>query len=566
MGAANPDDTVVDGGDTHSAPTIALRSPELQARHDERKPPLSADQAASRRRTTLAPQKLESPRDALLRAEIARTRVHVPIILILCIASFATVPFVGGWWPAKVAFMIAIGIGTLCALLMLYVTADVRRYRERNVVGLYLLAITTMFVGVYFWGVFSPATTVIVMELFFVATQRHWRAAITLYLTCAVFQGVLSGLVIADVIPDHGIMQGNGLSLMEALAGQSLVQVVYLVTFLMGRATRREIQRSTVDLHRAVEAVFQREVLLDEARQQLNEAIRVGGAGRLTGQQLGSFQLGAILGRGAMGEVYEAVDVESGRPAAVKVLHPLIASSEELLTRFLREAQTAVSLQSPYIVRLFEVCKPTSPVAYFAMERLRGVDLSEKLRASHQLSLREVVTLVEHVAHGLDTARAAGIVHRDIKPQNLFHTSVVGRDQVWKILDFGVSHLSEHGGTLTHGQLVGTPMYMAPEQARGESVDHRADVYSLCTVAYRALTGQPPHPVREVTAILYHVVNIEPRPPSHFVDVPPEVDRVMAMGMAKDRDQRFATAVELAAALRKAAYGRRSAAAINSDG
>ena len=556
MGSPNPNDTVEDG-DTSAGPTIALRSPELQARHDERKPQPSAD-AASRRKTGLAPMKLESPRDALLRAEIARTRVHVPIILILCVASFATVPFVGGWWPAKVAFMIAICVGTVVALLMLYVTANEQRYRERNVVVLYLLAISTMFVAVYFWGVFSPATTVIVMELFFVATQQHWRAALTIYLTCAVFQGVLAGLVIADVIPDHGIMQGNGLSMMEALAGQGLVQVVYLVTFLMGRATRREIQRSTIDLHRAVEAVFQREVLLDEARQQLSDAIRVGGAGRLTGQALGSFQLGAILGRGAMGEVYEAVHAESGRPAAVKVLHPLIASSEELLTRFLREAQAVVSLQSPYIVRLLEVCKPDSPVAYFAMERLRGVDLSQTLRASHQLSLREVVSLVEHVAQGLDTARAAGIVHRDIKPQNLFQTSVAGRDQVWKILDFGVSHLSEHGGTLTHGQLVGTPMYMAPEQARGETVDHRADVYGLCAVAYRALTGHPPHPVREVTAILYHVVNVEPRPPSQFVDVPAEVDRVMAQGMAKDREQRYATAIEFAAALRKAAFGRRA--------
>jgi eukaryotic-like serine/threonine-protein kinase len=556
VGSAKADDTVEDG-ETSAGPTIALRSPELQARHDERKPPVSVEPAASGRKTALAPMKLENPRDALLRAEIARTRMHVPIILILCVASFATVPFVGGWWPAKVAFMIAIVVGTVVALLMLYVTANEKRYRERNVVGLYLLAITTMFVAVYFWGVFSPATTVIVMELFFVATQRHKRAALTIYLACVVFQGLLAGLVIADVIPDHGIMQGNGLTLMEALAGQGLVQVVYLVTFLMGRATRREIQRSTIDLHRAVEAVFQREVLLDEARQQLNDAIRVGGAGRLSGQTIGSFQLGAILGRGAMGEVYEAVHVESGRPAAVKVLHPLIASSEELLTRFLREAQAAVSLQSPYIVRLLEVCKPDSPIAYFAMERLRGIDLSETLRATRQLPLRDVVTLVEHVAQGLDTARAAGIVHRDIKPQNLFNTSVAGRDHVWKILDFGVSHLSEHGGTLTHGQLVGTPMYMAPEQARGESVDHRADVYSLCAVAYRALTGHPPHPVREVTAILYHVVNVDPRPPSDFTEVPPDVDHVMAMGMAKDRDERFATALEFAAALRKAAYTRR---------
>ena len=556
MSAGNPDDTLLDagGGETTAGPTIALRPADQQVRRPDRKPARPTDQAASaRRKLALIPTELENPRDALLRAEIARTRLHVPIIMILSVAALITLPLVGGWRPAKIAMVAAVGVGTGCALWLLYLTRDVRRYREGSVLVLYLLAIISMFVGVYFWGVFSPATTVIVMELFFVGVQRHSRVALTLYLTCALFQGVLSGLVIFDVVPDHGIMQGGPITTMEAIAGQGLVQVVYLITYLMARATRREIQRSTIDLHRAVEAVFQREVLLDEARQQLDQAIRVGGAGRLTGQPLGSFQLGAIIGRGAMGEVYEAVHVDTGRPAAIKVLHPLIASSEELLTRFLREAQAVVALQSPHIVRLLEVCTPANPTAYYAMERLRGMDLGEKLRATPRLPLAEVVTLVEHVAQGLDVARAAGIVHRDIKPQNLMLASVAGRDHVWKILDFGVSHLSEHGGTLTHGQLVGTPMYMAPEQAKGEPVDHRADVYGLCAVAYRALTGQPPHPVREVTSILYHVVNIDPRPPSDFVDVPQEVDRVMAIGMAKDRAQRFATALEFAAALRTAA-------------
>src|SRR5262249_29080404 len=161
--------------------------------------------------------------------------------------------------------------------------------------------------------------------------------------------------------------------------------------------------------------------------------------------------------------------------------------------------------------------------------------------------------LVDDIARGLEVARAHGIVHRDIKPQNLFLASVAGRDHIWKILDFGVSHLTEHGGTLTHGQLVGTPMYMAPEQARGESIDHRADVHRLGAVGHRALRGRAPHRVRQVTAILYHVANVDPRPPSDFVDVTPDVDRVIARGRAKARDRRYPTALELAAALREAA-------------
>jgi serine/threonine-protein kinase len=527
--------------ETTAAPTVALRPASL------RKPAASSKPEP--------PAELDNPRDALLRAEIARTRLHVPIILILGVAAIGTLPVVGGWWPAKIAMLIAVCVGVGCAMWLLYLTQDIRRYRDRegSAFALYLLAIISMFVGVYFWGVFSPAATVIVMELYFVGVQRHSRVALFLYLTCAVFQGLLSGLIISGVIPDHGIMQGGDLTTIDALAGQLLVQVVYLVTYLMARATRREIHRSTLDLHRAVEAVSQRQMLLDEARQQLDHAIRVGGAGRLTDHTLGSFKLGAILGRGAMGEVYDAVHLDTGRPAAVKVLHPVIASSEELLTRFLREAHAAIALQSPHIVRLLEVCSAASPTAYYAMERLRGTDLGDKLRADHQLPLAEVVALVDQIARGLDVARAAGIVHRDIKPQNLFLANVAGREQLWKILDFGVSHLTEHGGTLTHGQLVGTPMYMAPEQARGESIDHRADVYSLCAVAYRALTGRAPHAARQVTAILYHVVNVDPRPPSDLVDVAPDVDRVMSVGMAKDRGRRYATALELAAALRDAA-------------
>jgi serine/threonine-protein kinase len=146
--------------------------------------------------------------------------------------------------------------------------------------------------------------------------------------------------------------------------------------------------------------------------------------------------------------------------------------------------------------------------------------------------------MVRHVGAGLTAAAAAGIVHRDIKPQNLFF-----HHGAWKILDFGVARLEDHGDTLTSGNVVGTPSYMAPEQARGQPVDHRTDLYALAACAYRALTGHPPHAAGEIAETLYRVVHTAPRRP------PDDVDYVLALGLAKRADDRFTTAREFADAL-----------------
>ena len=157
---------------------------------------------------------------------------------------------------------------------------------------------------------------------------------------------------------------------------------------------------------------------------------------------------------------------------------------------------------------------------------------------------------------GLSVAAAKGIVHRDIKPQNLFLAEGGnGAPPTWKVLDFGVSKLADHGGTLTRGHVVGTPGYMAPEQARGQQVDHRADIYALAAIAYRALTGHPPFTGKDVPSTLYDVVYKMPRRPSALVDLPEEVDAVLAIGMAKRPEDRFADGAALADALDAALRG-----------
>jgi len=254
-----------------------------------------------------------------------------------------------------------------------------------------------------------------------------------------------------------------------------------------------------------------------------------------------------MIGRGGTGEVYEAercagADAAGAAPdAAVKLLHAGTLSDPTHVARFVREAQTTSKLDCANIVRVLEVGTTNGEVPFLAMERLRGHDLAHQLRRQRKIALPAAADLATQVADGLEAARVAGIVHRDLKPHNLFQS----QDGRWKILDFGVSKTGG-SGTLTKGHVVGTPAYMAPEQARGENVDHRADVYSLAAILYRAITGHPAFSGKDVPTTLYDVVYRVPTQPSMLVQLPADLDRVLALGLAKDPRERFATALELA--------------------
>jgi serine/threonine-protein kinase len=236
-------------------------------------------------------------------------------------------------------------------------------------------------------------------------------------------------------------------------------------------------------------------------------------------------------------------------PVAIKMLSQASLSNPQHVQRFFRELRTAAQIRSPNVVDVIAVGE--QPVPYLVMERLDGKSLAEILRGRRALAAERVVELVRQVAVGLAAAHAAGVIHRDIKPQNL----IAHRNATWKIVDFGVARLVEHGDTLTSGQVVGTPSYMAPEQARGAVIDARTDVYALAAVAYRALTGQPPFQSGEVAETLYRVVHSAPRRPSEIANVTGDVDAVLAIGLAKKPEARFASAVDLAAAIAAALAG-----------
>jgi serine/threonine-protein kinase len=174
------------------------------------------------------------------------------------------------------------------------------------------------------------------------------------------------------------------------------------------------------------------------------------------------------------------------------------------------------------------------------------------LRKKERLTLEETIDLARQVGDGLDVAKRAGIVHRDLKPQNLFFA----RDGTWKILDFGISKLADQGGTLTEGVAVGTPQYMAPEQARNGDVGPAADMYGLGAVAYRALTGCQPFKGENVAEVLVSVMVAMPVRPTALAELPRDLDLVLAIALAKDPKDRFESGDALAAALESATTSR----------
>jgi serine/threonine-protein kinase len=261
-----------------------------------------------------------------------------------------------------------------------------------------------------------------------------------------------------------------------------------------------------------------------------------------TPETIGRFEILREIGRGAMGVVYEARDPDLGRTVAVKVIQS-VAETEELAgfeERFLDEAKIAAALQHPGIVVVHEVGRDSDTNALFiALELLRGETLAELSRAG-KVEWRRVMRIVAQVARALHYAHTQGVVHRDIKPANV----IVLPTGEAKVTDFGIARFEAVRGRLTStGQFIGTPLYTAPEQARVEDVDGRADVFSLASVAYTLLTGQAAFAAPTVPGIVHRVVYEDPEAPSTMVrGLPADVEHVLARALAKDPAMRYATA------------------------
>jgi eukaryotic-like serine/threonine-protein kinase len=498
--------------------------------------------------------------DALRAEEVGRINVYARLMIGMSVVGLPLVLLLRISPSAKALLVGAVIVVAVTYTWVWWVSRTPARFDDAVVAVVSQLQGLASHCASLAFGLFSPYPALVAVGIYVYSLGASFRYSFAAYLNLALGHALLSGLVIGGVIVDPGLIRADYLPLREQIVVQICVQIVFLIAVILGRMSRQRTLSAVRGLERAVRLVAQRDALLSEVRRDLDQAVRIGGPGRYTEQVIGSFQLGTIIGRGAMGEIYEAFHLETSEPAAVKLMHRSALAEPAQLARFIREVEVAASLSAPNVVRFLEVAGLDAPMPYLAMERLEGTDLSQLLRAKGSLPLAEVLDLVEQVAEGLAAAHAAGIVHRDLKPQNLFAAGAgashpAGRPSrpTWKILDFGVSKLADDSSTLTHGHVVGTPAYMAPEQALGKEVDHRADIYSLAVIAYRCLTGHPPFSGAQIPQVLYDVVHTMPPPPSQLADLPPEIDTVMAVAMSKRPRDRFSSAPELARQLARAA-------------
>ena len=275
----------------------------------------------------------------------------------------------------------------------------------------------------------------------------------------------------------------------------------------------------------------------------------------LSGTVLGGrYRLRALLGRGGMGSVYAAVQEDLGRNVAVKILDPLLAGDPGQLERFRREALASAALGHPNIVQVTDFSAPTNhEPPFLVMELLAGQSLGQLLDRESVVSPQRIAFIASQLLSALGAAHAAGIVHRDIKPDNVFLVSTSAFHDLVKVLDFGIAKLAtEEGGVrLTGtGAMLGTPAYMAPEQARGAVVDHRADLYAVGATMYQALAGRLPHDAPSFPAMLFAIVEQTPEPLGRLrPDLPPSLVAVVERAMAKDPNARFRSAEEMRASL-----------------
>jgi serine/threonine protein kinase len=267
-------------------------------------------------------------------------------------------------------------------------------------------------------------------------------------------------------------------------------------------------------------------------------------------QKIGRYEVISELGRGGMATVFRAHDPSFDREVAVKVLPREFLHDPQFLVRFQREIKTIAQLEHPAIVPVYDVGEDEGQ-PFFVMRNMTGGSLSDWLKQG-AFSLQDTARIIERLAKGLAYAHKKGIVHRDLKPGNVLFDN---NGEAF-ISDFGVAKLADAASSVTGSGIVGTPAYMSPEQVQSGQIDGRSDVYALGAIIYEMLTGEQPYKAdTPMGVVIKHVTEPVPEIMRDHPDIPPEVDEVIKKAMSKNRDERYATTIELARALHKAAFG-----------
>ena len=284
-------------------------------------------------------------------------------------------------------------------------------------------------------------------------------------------------------------------------------------------------------------------------------------ANELIGKVLdGRYKVESVLGQGGMGMVFKGIQTSVQRPVALKTLHPQLAMAPTFFERFKREAEMASRLHHPNIITIYDFGKTAEGLCYYVMEMLEGESLRERIKRDGPFPLRQAAAIIEQTAAGVAHAHHTQVIHRDLKPHNIMLTSVDGNEYV-KVLDFGLVKAleqEEEEQLTSTGQVLGTPQYMPPEQAGGEVVDQRSDLFSLTGVFYYCLTGHSPYGANSVRKALTLALAANVPPIETYrkgSPVPKSVDEFMIKGLKPEKEDRFQTAEDFVQSMHAALSG-----------
>jgi serine/threonine protein kinase len=255
----------------------------------------------------------------------------------------------------------------------------------------------------------------------------------------------------------------------------------------------------------------------------------------------GRYQILKELGRGGMGIVFQAYDKQLREQVAIKILSPLLSNNAEALERLKREVSAARRITHANVIRIHDIAE-VSGLNYVSMEFFAGTNLKEFIKNAGQLSLMQAFQIAGQICDGLEAAHNQGVIHRDLKSQNI----IINPSNQIKIIDFGLAHTAHLQGMTATGLIMGTPEYMAPEQVEGKRVDERADIYSLGIILYELFTGQVPFTGDSAIAVGFKQMKEQPPAPrSIAAHVPPEVETIIMKCLEKNPLQRYPTVTEV---------------------
>jgi serine/threonine-protein kinase len=273
----------------------------------------------------------------------------------------------------------------------------------------------------------------------------------------------------------------------------------------------------------------------------------------------GNWRTDEVIGSGAMGTIYRATQVSLGKTVVIKLLHKHLSGDPTLKKRFHREAKAASLLNHPNCIQVIDFGQQDDGAFYIAMEHVDGVDLAELIYEQFPLDPVRTIRILKQVCAALDEAHANGVLHRDLKPENVMVSERRNQPDFVKVLDFGIAKLQEgsgEGGASTFqtvaGVVCGTPEYMSPEQARGEKLDGRTDLYALGIVLYQMLTNELPFEADSALGVVTKHLSEKPKPPrQHHPAVPPSLEALCLQLLEKDRNRRPQTALDVTAELNR---------------